>query len=154
MDENEILHRLIDLIQYKDTYQLQSSGIRPQDMYVLERINFHKSVQIRALTKNYGIPPSTLTGILDRLERKKYIQRIRKENDRRAIELVTTAEGDAALQGHIREDRLFARNLLHTLPSEQRQQLLCLLDELLSSVKKENLFHEDNIEREGLDCLK
>ena len=142
MDENMILYRLIDLVQYKDAYQLQSSGIQPQDMYVLERIGFHKTVQIRDLTKNYGIPPSTLTGILDRLERKKYIQRVRKDRDRRAIELVTTDEGNIILQGHLREDRLFARNMFYTLPSEQRQQLLYLLNELLSNVSKETLFHE------------
>lgn len=143
MDENVILHKLIDLIQYKDAHQQQSSGIQPQDMYVLERIHFHKTVQIRDLAKDYGIPPSTLTGILDRLERKKYIQRIRKDDDRRAIALVITDGGNAALQGHIREDRLFSRNLFHTIPPAQRQQLLCLLDELLSHVSKENLFHED-----------
>ncbi|MBE6905927.1 MarR family winged helix-turn-helix transcriptional regulator [Marasmitruncus massiliensis] len=142
MDENKILHRMIDLIQYKDTYQQQSSEIQPQDMFVLERIYFHKTVQIRDLTKNYGIPPSTLTGILDRLERRKYIQRIRKENDRRAIELLITDAGNAVLQEHIREDKIFAWNLFHTLPSEERQQLLYLLDELLSNVSKENLFYE------------
>lgn len=143
MDENKILHRMIDLIQYKDTYQQQSSEIQPQDMFVLERIYFHKTVQIRDLTKNYGIPPSTLTGILDRLERRKYIQRIRKENDRRAIKLLITDAGNAVLQEHIREDKIFAWNLFHTLPSEERQQLLYLLDELLSNVSKENLFYED-----------
>ncbi|MDD9147120.1 MarR family transcriptional regulator [Sporolactobacillus sp. CQH2019] len=142
MDENMIVHKLIDLVQYKDIYQQQSSGIKPQDMYVLERIYFHKTVQIRDLTKDYGIPPSTLTGILDRLERKKYIRRIRKANDRRAIELVASDEGDAVLQRHICEDRLFARNLFNTLPPEQRQQLLSLLDELLINVSRENLFHE------------
>ena len=143
MDENIILHRLIDLIQYKDTYQQQSSGIQPQDMYVLERINFHKTIQIRDITKNYGIPPSTLTGILDRLETKKCIHRIRKSNDRRAIELVITDEGKALLQKHIQEDKLFARNLCDTLPPEQSKQLFELLDELLSKVDKKNLFYEN-----------
>lgn len=142
MDENMILHRLIDLIQYKDTYQQQSSGIQPQDMYVLERINFHKTIQIRDITRNYGIPPSTLTGILDRLETRKFIQRIRKSNDRRAIELAITDEGKAILQKHIREDKLFVRNLYDTLPPEQSKQLFELLDELLCKVDKENLFHE------------
>ena len=142
MDENTILHKLIDLIQYKDTYQQQSAGIGPRDMYVLGRILFHKTVRVRDLTKNYGIPPSTLTGILDRLERRQYIRRIRKDDDRRAIELAVTDAGNAVLQGHIREDKIFARNLFYTLPPEQCRQLLCLLDELLSRVSKEDLFHE------------
>lgn len=144
MDENVVLHRLIDLIQYKDTYQQLRSGIQPQDMYVLERIHFHKTIQIRDITKSYGIPPSTLTGILDRLEKKLLIQRIRKKNDRRAIELIVTNEGKAVLQNHMKEDQLFVRNLYETLPSDQSKQLFVLLDELLSRVDKENLFHVNN----------
>lgn len=141
MNENVILHKLIDLIQYKDTYQQRSTGIQPQDMYVLERIHVHKTMQIRDLTKNYGIAPSTLTGILDRLEAKNFIQRVRKNNDRRAIELMVTDEGTAILQKHIREDELFARNLFETIPVERSQLLLGLLDNLLSRVNKENLFN-------------
>jgi Transcriptional regulators len=141
MNENVILHKLIDLIQYKDAYQQQSTGIQPQDMYVLERIHVHKTMQIRDLTKNYGIAPSTLTGILDRLEAKNCIQRVRRNSDRRAIELVVTDEGTAILQKHIREDELFARNLFETIPVEQSQLLLELLDDLLSRVNKENLFN-------------
>ena len=47
MDENILLHKLIDLIQFKNTYQQQSSGISPQDMYVLERIHLQNQIQIR-----------------------------------------------------------------------------------------------------------
>lgn len=140
MEQNALLHGLIDLIQFKDTYQQQSSGLSPQDMYVLERIHFQGSVQIRDLSKTYGIPPSTLTGILDRLERKKYICRERKREDRRAIDLAATVEGEVVLKKHLEEDRLFSSHLLSGLADEKRELFLELLSELLGRVKKEHLF--------------
>lgn len=140
MDENALVHKLIDLFQYKDSYQQQSSGIAPQDMYVLERIHFQKSIQSRDLSRAYGIPPSTLTGILDRLEKKQYIRRERKSGDRRAVELTVTDRGETVLKRHIEEDRLFVGNLFNGLDDGPRHVFLTLLDALLHEVKKEHLF--------------
>lgn len=143
MDENAVLHKFIDLIQFKNNYQQQSSGIAPQDMYVLERIAFHSAIQIRDLSKNYSIPPSTLTGILDRLEWSGYIRRIRKSDDRRTVDLEMTEQGKAVIQRHIHEDKLFASNLFHEIPEEKRPSFLGLMDMMLSNVKKEDLFYEN-----------
>ena len=143
MDENALVHRLIDLFHYKDSFQQQSSGIAPQDMYVLERIRFRDKIQGRDLSRMYSIPPSTLTGILDRLEKKQYIRRERKSDDRRAVELAVTDGGNAVLRRHIEEDRLFAGNLFRGLDGGQRTVFLELLKKLLNQVKKDHLFDPD-----------
>ncbi len=70
MDENTLIHKLLELFEYKNQYQLQTSSIPPQDMYVLERIYFHEKIVVKDLSKQYHIPPSTLTGLIDRLEAK------------------------------------------------------------------------------------
>lgn len=140
MNENILVHRLIDLFHFKDSFQQRRSGIAPQDMYVLERIHFQEKIQSIDLSRIYGIPPSTLTGILDRLEKKQYIRRNRKSDDRRAIELAVTDRGEAVLKQHIEEDQLFARNLFNGLNDSQRTVFLELLDTLLNEVKKDQLF--------------
>lgn len=144
MDENILLHKLIDLIQFKNTYQQQSSGISPQDMYVLERIHLQNQIQIRDLSAKYSLPPSTLTGILDRLERKQYIRRERKSDDRRAIDLTVTDKGEAVLKRHIYEDELFSANLFAGLSGGKRDLFLELLNELLDAVRKDHLFDKNN----------
>lgn len=145
MDENQLIHKLIDIFEYKNSYQLKSSNIQPQDMYVLERIYFLEKVKIRDISKQYGIPPSTLTGIIDRLESKKYIERIRSTDDRRAIELIVTELGKQVVEIHIKEDKLFSLNLFNTLHEDKKQLFKELLTELLTNVKKESLFNENNI---------
>lgn len=143
MDENTIIHKLLDVFEYKNTYQLQTSNIQPQDMYVLERIYFHGKIVVKDLSKQYSIPPSTLTGIVDRLEKKKLIERLRTNVDRRAIELVATAVGKDVVEKHITEDKLFCKNLFSTLGAQKKEQLKELLSELLTNVKKEALFSTD-----------
>ncbi|WP_321420301.1 MarR family transcriptional regulator [uncultured Methanomethylovorans sp.] len=142
MDENALLHKIIDIIQYKNEYQLQTSMIPPQEMYVLERIYLHSNILSKAISLKYNIPPSTLTGILDRLENKKLIARLNTNKDRRSIELVATENGKSAVEKHITEDQVFARNLFDSLGTQKKEQLKALLEELLENVDVETLFSQ------------
>ncbi len=140
MDENMLIHKLLDIFEYKNEYQLKTSNIQPQDMYVLERLYRKGKMTSKDLSKEYGIPPSTLTGIIDRLESKKLIERSRASADRRAVELLVTQEGKAVVERHIKEDMLFSKNLFNTLDKEKKEMLQELLQELLQKVKKDTLF--------------
>jgi len=144
LDENTIIHKLLEVFEYKNEYQLQTSNIQPQDMYVLERIYFNEKMAIKDLSKQYSIPPSTLTGIIDRLENKKLIERLRTNIDRRAIELIATPEGKTAVEKHIKEDKLFSNNFFNTLEQEKKKKLKELLEELLNNINKASLFFPDN----------
>lgn len=145
MDENQLIHKLIDIFKYKDSYQFQSSNIQPQDMYVLERIYLLQKVKIRNISKQYGIPPSTLTGIIDRLESKTFIERFRHTEDRRSVELIATELGKQVVENHIKEDKLFSLNFFNALHEDKRQLFKELLAELLTNVEKGSLFDEENI---------
>lgn len=140
MDENALLHRIIDIIHYKNEYQLQTSGIPSQEMYVLERICLQSNILSKDISQKYNIPPSTLTGILDRLENKKLIERLRTNKDRRSIELITTENGKSVVEKHITEDRIFARNLFDSLEPQKKEQLKALLEELLENIDVGSLF--------------
>lgn len=142
MAEQKIIHGLIDIFKYKESYQQESTGLLPQDMYVLERIFFVGSIYPKELSEKYKLPPSTLTGIIDRLEKKSLIERSRLENNRRAILLKITKAGIDLVDGHIKEDKIFAENLLSNLSDEKRLLFIELLGELVHSVDTQKLFKE------------
>lgn len=143
MDENILLHKLIEILQYKNLYQFETSNIQPQDMYILERIYFGKKLKVKDISKEYNIPASTATGIIDRLESKKYIKRIRNNTDRRIVELIVTEEGSQVIQDHINQDKIFAHNLFNTLEKDKKMVFTQLLFELISNVNKEELFKQN-----------
>jgi len=150
LNENNLLHKIIEIIQYKNEYQLQTSRIPSQEMYVLERIYLNSKILSKEISNKYNIPPSTLTGIIDRLEAKKLIERLKTNKDRRSIELVTTEDGKLAVKKHILEDEIFAKNLFGTLEYQKKEKLKELLEELIDNVDVESLFSPEKDETEVL----
>lgn len=143
MDENTLLHKLIEILEYKNLYQFEKSNIQPQDMYILERIYFRKKLKVKDISKEYNIPASTATGIIDRLEDKSYIKRTRDNADRRIVELIITEEGCQVIQDHINQDKKFAENLFSTLEENKKIVFKQLLSELIDNVSKEELFKQN-----------
>lgn len=140
MDENTLLHKFIEILEYKNRYQFETSHIQPQDMYILEKIYYSKKLKVKDISKQYDIPASTVTGIIDRLEAKNCIKRIRNNADRRTVELIVTEEGSQVLENHINQDEIFAYNLFNTLEEDKKTVFVQLLVELIEKVKKEELF--------------
>lgn len=143
LDENTLLHKFIEILHYKNLYQFETSNIQPQDMYILERIYFSEKLKVKDISKKYNIPASTATGIIDRLESKNYIKRIRNNIDRRTVELIVTEEGRLVVDNHINQDKIFANNLFNTLEQGKNIVFKQLLFELISNVNKEELFKQN-----------
>ncbi len=66
--------------------------MRPGDLYCLELVDSHGPLSPSALARMTGMHPATMTGILDRLERGRWIARERDPADRRAVLLRVLCE--------------------------------------------------------------
>ncbi len=60
-------------------------GLSGPEFLVLWKVNKRGSCRATDLAEETGIPPSTLTGILDRLEGRGWIKRIPDPDDRRSV---------------------------------------------------------------------
>jgi DNA-binding MarR family transcriptional regulator len=61
--------------------------MRQGDLYCLDLIDSHGPISPTALSRMAGLHPATMTGILDRLERGRWIERERDPADRRGVRL-------------------------------------------------------------------
>jgi DNA-binding MarR family transcriptional regulator len=77
----------------------------------------------KELGGRFGVPVSTMTGLVDRMEKKGLIRRVPGRRDRRSIELEATPAGSLALKEHDRDIEAVARGMLDAL-SERDQALL------------------------------
>lgn len=143
MDENKLIHKLIDLFKYKEQYQLNTSGLLPQDMYLLERIYFYGDSRVLEVAKNFGIAPSTLTGILNRLEKEGCIERIRSNQDRKLVKVSITSSGKDIVDRHIKEDEVFASRFFGGLQGQEVEDFKGLLAKLLSNIDKNTIFTQE-----------
>jgi DNA-binding MarR family transcriptional regulator len=81
----------------------------------------------KALGGRFRVPVSTMTGLVDRMEKKGLVRRVPGRRDRRSIELELTPAGSLALREHGRGIEAIARGMLEALPDRDQRALIAIL---------------------------
>ena len=144
MDRQELMHFLLDVFEYKRLYQARSSGLRPVDLFLLERIEKHDGCQTLDLSRMYQFAPATLISMLDRLEADNLVERRRSSEDRRIVHIHLKDKGRKLLENHKLEDEAFVANLFRTLNETEQKQLVHILSKLSKIAVDETLFQPAN----------
>ena len=133
MDDFHILHQLIHLFKAKEDQQLERTGLSTKELYVIEHIRNENPWRFNDFAENYRIKPSTLTGIVERLEKKGFIKRERDKEDRKAVYLYHTSKGKEIVKKHIEEDQLFFNSMLSALEKEEKKHFINLVKKITDS---------------------
>ena len=72
----------------------QSEGLSMTEMLVVWKMHARQCRRVRELVSEIGLPPSTLTGILDRLTASGWLSREADQEDRRAVVMRRTEKLD------------------------------------------------------------
>jgi DNA-binding MarR family transcriptional regulator len=101
------------------------------DISVLSIAATQPSIIIREIAGILGIPNSTLTSSINRLEKLDLAARVISPRDRRSFCLELTGKGQATQKAHTDFEKLYFRTLLEKLPSsEKREALMDLLESI------------------------
>ncbi len=95
----------------------------------MERIYLNENISPNQLSKKYNLPPSTLTGQLDKLEREGLIKRVYSKKDRRSITLKITQKGKDIVSSHKTSDEAFTENFFGSLDEIKREEFKLLLEQ-------------------------
>jgi MarR family transcriptional regulator, organic hydroperoxide resistance regulator len=87
------LRRLIKALQDYSQKVNTHFGITGPQLWALKTISQSGSMSLGELSKRMYINPSTITGVVDRLEKKGYVLRNRGEKDRRVVKVQLTPKG-------------------------------------------------------------
>jgi DNA-binding MarR family transcriptional regulator len=87
------LRRIFKAIQDYSHEVSEKFGITGPQLWALKTISQNESLSLSDLGKRMYLHPSTITGVIDRLEKKGYVTRNRDQVDRRVIYVQLTAEG-------------------------------------------------------------
>ena len=88
------LRRIIKLLQDYSQTVYSHFGITGPQLWALKTIYQNGSLSLGELSRRMFINPSTITGVVDRLEKKKYVLRVRNEKDRRIVKVQLTPQGN------------------------------------------------------------
>ncbi len=91
------LRRIIRAIDLRSRFLVTQHGITGPQLTVLKELSLHSGVSVSALTKAIHLSQATVTGILDRLEKRELISRERSNQDKRCVQIWLTENGKQML---------------------------------------------------------
>lgn len=112
---------------------LATEGLAPPHLGVLRYVGQHQGASQQELARALGVAPSRVVVLVDELEEKGLVERVRSTRDRRVSELHTPA-GAAARLARVRKIvRDHDAALTASLTDEEQGQLLALLDKVTAA---------------------
>jgi DNA-binding MarR family transcriptional regulator len=89
----QALRRIIKAIQNYSYEVSDMFGITGPQLWAIKTISQDEGLSLGELSKRMYLHPSTITGLIDRLEKKGCVERHRDQEDRRVIKLRLTSSG-------------------------------------------------------------
>ena len=136
-DLNSAMHVLMLRLNIArlDLWSDKLSGMGYLDLHALAYAEMHPDNTLSEIRDLLQVPQSTLTSIIDRLEKRGLARRALHPQDKRSYRIELTAKGLEIQQEHRRVERLIMRKILDALPNaEDRARFVELFRTIASRV--------------------
>jgi MarR family transcriptional regulator, organic hydroperoxide resistance regulator len=121
----------------KDLITVEMDLTIPQ-IRTLMAVYINECCTMSELAKFTGYATSALTGIVDRMIKKKLVQRVRDENDRRIVNVVATRSGCILADEYSRKLMRHTSTILEKLNISEREKIVAFVEKIAKSFNGEN----------------
>src|SRR5579859_5361682 len=121
---------------------LAAIGLTARQALILLSCDLGEAGTLAELAELYGLEPSSITRLVDRLEKKRLMERRRSREDRRKTILSLTPRGKAALQRAVRIAAPIAIATWQGVTEKERKTLTTVIQKVLDNVKKMGPIHK------------
>lgn len=135
----ELSHSILLESNYKDIEARYSrlQGLTTNDISIIRIISEKEEVIIKDILQIINVPKSTLTSMIDRLEKRNLITRTISNKDRRSYKLVLTEEGKLTQKEHINfEKEVYGKIMISLDTYEERETLLKLIKKITNNISE------------------
>ena len=134
-------HALLELL-VQITFRLRlrgvdiesSTGLSGRELDLVALLSASGPTSVKSLVADLGLPRSTMTAIVDRLEARGLVNRLPNTEDRRSVILKATPVAFDALLRYREGMNSFAKHLEGLLDSDEQEQLIRLIDKIAGSL--------------------
>jgi DNA-binding MarR family transcriptional regulator len=130
---NEALHILMHRLNFTrlGLWSDKLEDINFFDLHVMAYAEESPDHTLGEMREYLQVPQSTLTSIIDRLERRGLIERAINARDKRSYLIKITPAGEEVQREHHRVEHMIAKRILEALPSAKaRKEFVSLLTEM------------------------
>ncbi|HID56696.1 TPA: MarR family transcriptional regulator [Candidatus Poribacteria bacterium] len=127
----EVFNRIQEAIRARYVRQIAPYKLTVTQFKALQHLHWHgEGLSIGELSGHLGLTSSTVSGIVDRLQRNGWIERRRDPRDRRRVTVKLTPKGEELFKQKPRSTEDFWRETIARLDEEERVSLLKILSRL------------------------
>jgi DNA-binding MarR family transcriptional regulator/rubrerythrin len=127
----EIVNQIQEAINARYMRQLMPYKLTVTQFKALQHLHWHgEGLSIGELSGHLGLTSSTVSGIVDRLQRDGWVQRTRDPRDRRRVTVRLTSKGEELFAQKPKNAEDFWRTTIARLSEEERDNLLDSLSRL------------------------
>lgn len=125
-----VLSRALESIERKIAESIKASGMNITEFGVLELL-YHKGDQpIQQIGKKILIASSSITYVVDKLEKKNYVKRVACPDDRRVTFAAITEEGKEVMAEIFPKHQAMMTEIMSIVGIEEKEKLIDQLKEL------------------------
>lgn len=133
------LRRVIRAIDIHSRQLNKQSGLTGPQLLVMQKIAQLDGPMAKQVAQEINLSPATVTNIIDRLEAKQLVKRLRSQSDKRKVELYLSEAGTVLLQSSPKPlQEHFIKHYQALEPWEQ-SQLLSSVERIASMMDAEEL---------------
>ncbi|MFC4700550.1 MarR family winged helix-turn-helix transcriptional regulator [Glaciecola siphonariae] len=133
------LRRVIRAIDLRSRQLNKEAGLTGPQLLVMQNIAKTPGIMVRQIAENINLSPATVTSILDRLEGKAHVERVRSTSDKRKVGVFLTKEGEEILSRAPLPLQEHFINRFSRLQEWEQSQMVATMQRIASMMDAENL---------------
>ncbi len=140
--QSEVLRALRRIIRATDLHskrQGRKTGLTTPQLLVLQAIHQQPDASVNWVATKVNLSQATVSNILDRLQARDLVQRIRSNLDKRRLCLQLTAKGEECIQHAPQPFQQAFSQRFDALPEWEQYQILASLNKVASMMDAEDL---------------
>lgn len=110
--------------------------INPLQMHALLIISRKEEISMKEFAKSLSISSPSATAFAGRLVSNNWVKRISDPKNRKLVKLCLTDYGKKVIENKKEERKELAKQLIKSIPVEDQKDLVRILDNILSNLKK------------------
>lgn len=134
----EMIQKLVRVFQLFERDQIKIYGFTTSQCYTLLEINKFGSLSMNEISEKMNLNSSTMTRILDKLVRDKYILRSRDESDKRIVIVTLTEKGIEAADKLSKTVKEYYKKIIKNIPEGEVENVLKSVNILQKAFEKAN----------------
>lgn len=145
------LRKVIRAIDLRSKQLNREVGLTGPQLLVMQNIGKIPGIMVRQIADNINLSAATVTSILDRLEARELVQRIRSTEDKRRVGVFLTDKGRELLNNAPMPFQEHFLNRFANLADWEQSLMIASVQRLASMMDAENLDASPVLEIDGFD---